>query len=822
MRSPLRTPRISVTTTSPWLACFKFTVAALLIFAFTAVPVRAQDGVWTTASSLPAPQGDSEAAVIDGELYSLDPASRTELFVYDPTNNTWISVAPIPSAMSSGFGAAVGDKFYIVGGCAPNGDCNSPTSAMQIYDASSNTWSSGPSAPVALSQRAGGVINGKIYVAGGSRGNFPGGGSNELDVFDPVAGTWTIKSPMPTPRLGAFSAVVNGKLYVAGGISENVPQGTIYSTLEIYDPATDTWAAGTSMPNPEYDGQGAEANGFFYIAGGVTGIVNNEEVFTNAAYAYNPGSDNWSSVTPIPVVGGVAGSNVLANINGRLYLVGGLNSSAVLSSIEVFTPSMTSGFAQLNGGNTFTGSQTINGTVSATSFAGDGSGLTGVNAQTAGTAFGLACTACVTNTMVNFNYALSNAPGGDAVNALMLGGYPASFFATASGDPNYAPASGSGSYVSKSGDTMTGTLNLPANGLLAGTNQFVLAGGFAGVGTASPITPFDARRNGSALANGSIASDSNAVGYFENNGNATNVWLNVKAASSGGTDENYYFALNGAYVAGLRYNVSGDYLALFHNHNNSNNLGNESFVLKNGNVGIGTTSPQATLEVNGTAQFDSSVTFAAGQAFPGTGTITGLTAGTGLTGGGSTGNVTLNVNQGIVAFQTDLSNGVTTAENFATSAASAAQTNAITAAETFSNSTFVPLAGGTMTGTLNTPAVNVSGNAAVTGATTTGNLAIGNSGTPITKHISMVFQNVAFNTKLSPTTCTMWNGAATAFPAAADGDTVAAGLGSSLMNVDVVFSAWAVNGGVEVRICNPTGKPVTLASGNVRIDLWKH
>ena len=80
-------------------------------------------------------------------------------------------------------------------------------------------------------------------------------------------------------------------------------------------------------------------------------------------------------------------------------------------------------------------------------------------------------------------------------------------------------------------------------------------------------------------------------------------------------------------------------------------------------VGIGTTTPAAKLDVHGTANFTGLITFAAGQTFPGVGTITGVTAGTDLIGGGSSGGVTLNVDTtkvvtGVVA-GTDLIGGGT-------------------------------------------------------------------------------------------------------------------------------------------------------------------
>lgn len=54
------------------------------------------------------------------------------------------------------------------------------------------------------------------------------------------------------------------------------------------------------------------------------------------------------------------------------------------------------------------------------------------------------------------------------------------------------------------------------------------------------------------------------------------------------------------------------------------------------------------VHVNGTAKFGGFVTFAAGQTFSGSGEISGITAGTDLTGGGTTGNVTLNLDTTLV------------------------------------------------------------------------------------------------------------------------------------------------------------------------------
>ena len=110
-------------------------------------------------------------------------------------------------------------------------------------------------------------------------------------------------------------------------------------------------------------------------------------------------------------------------------------------------------------------------------------------------------------------------------------------------------------------------------------------------------------------------------------------------------------------------------------------------VTRSGLVGIGTTTPGATLEVNGTGKFDGGVAVAgltagncvqagaggfltttASPCGSGGGTITGVTAGTDLTGGGTSGNVTLNLDTTKVATLAASSNAFTgsiTASSFA-------------------------------------------------------------------------------------------------------------------------------------------------------------
>jgi N-acetylneuraminic acid mutarotase len=108
------------------------------------------------------------------------------------------------------------------------------------------------------------VISGKLYVAGGNNGSSAA--SATLDVYDPATNTWATMAGMPTARRGgAGGAVIGGTLYVIGGRNA---AGDYIRTVEAYTPATNTWVTKTPLPEAR-SGLGVVAsNGVIFAVGG--------------------------------------------------------------------------------------------------------------------------------------------------------------------------------------------------------------------------------------------------------------------------------------------------------------------------------------------------------------------------------------------------------------------------------------------------------------------------------------------------------------------------------------------------------------------------
>jgi N-acetylneuraminic acid mutarotase len=149
--------------------------------------------------------------------------------------------------------------LYVYTVCATSGE------QLFRYDRATNTWITLARPPTSHAHGAGGAIAGKLYLAGGYR--IEGGvykAHAQLDIYDPATNTWTTGAPMPQRAQDAASAVLNGKLYVAGGTSYPVE----LATLMVYDPVTRSWTTKASLPASRSQAAGAAAGGLFFVIGG--------------------------------------------------------------------------------------------------------------------------------------------------------------------------------------------------------------------------------------------------------------------------------------------------------------------------------------------------------------------------------------------------------------------------------------------------------------------------------------------------------------------------------------------------------------------------
>lgn len=201
------------------------------------------------------------------------------------------------------------------------------------------TWSRGPNLPVALGEVAGGVIGNTMYVVGD--------GSGKTLAYDLNTNSWRDNlAQRPVPAKDQLAEVVNGKLYVFGGVRYPTVQQQALSTLQIYDPATNSWSFGASTLWPVFAAQTAVINGQIYVAGGVT----QGNVTTNRVMRYDPLTNTWTERAPMPQ----GRNSAPAGTDGsRLFLFGGRDGGDEpgngFNTVQIYNPSTNSWLSSASG-----------------------------------------------------------------------------------------------------------------------------------------------------------------------------------------------------------------------------------------------------------------------------------------------------------------------------------------------------------------------------------------------------------------------------------------------------------------------------------------
>lgn len=161
--------------------------------------------------------GGFTAKNVEGEPHDL--WSQAGVACYRVADKKWREMSPLPQPRSSFDAAVLGDRIYVVGGWQMAGD------AEPVWHKTAYAWDLGGDEPrwTAIAQppfqrRALSVAahNGRIYAIGGMRPE--GGPTTRVDVYDPSDDSWSQGPSLQGVAMDGFGSsafAAGGRLYVS-------------------------------------------------------------------------------------------------------------------------------------------------------------------------------------------------------------------------------------------------------------------------------------------------------------------------------------------------------------------------------------------------------------------------------------------------------------------------------------------------------------------------------------------------------------------------------------------------------------------------------
>ena len=290
------------------LALLLAIIVLLFPLVLAVVDVKAEENSWITLAPMPTPRSGFGLAVVEDKIFAIGGYKDGEYLgineMYNPETDTWINKAEMPTPRSGFAIAVVENKIHAIGGAT---GVFSSTSVHEIYDPVTDTWTSRGNSPLYFrSGITANVVDNKIYViSGGTTPARPWINTNENNVYDPETNNWTTVAPIPTAVFDYGSATLDNKIYIFGGRS--IPDDITYSLTQIYDPQTDTWSLGASVPvalsgSGVASTTGVQAPKRVYLFNGYKcegdgGFYYSEDVYVTLVY--DPKLDTWDSTAEV-------------------------------------------------------------------------------------------------------------------------------------------------------------------------------------------------------------------------------------------------------------------------------------------------------------------------------------------------------------------------------------------------------------------------------------------------------------------------------------------------------------------------------------------
>ena len=312
-----------------------------VVFILLRMPIASfAGGDWELITQLPTERRGFAAAVVANRVYLIGgslikdvkrglrdpgPFGISTVEEYDPQTNTWRPRADMPTPREYPKVAVVDGIIYVFGGSS--GKDNKIENLkfpvrVEAYNPKTNRWIRKKDMPVSRINFGLGVVAGKVYLIGGATG-FGGGHKQRMDrvdVYNPSADLWGTALNMPTRRGPGDVAVINNRLYVMGGAGwPPAGAGPHLKIIEEYDPISRQWQQKPDMLDLISRFSTVVVRDEIYLIGGFHPLIGPREYLATVD-VYHPRTEAWDTIPELPSPLSPIDAAV---VNGKIYVFGG-------------------------------------------------------------------------------------------------------------------------------------------------------------------------------------------------------------------------------------------------------------------------------------------------------------------------------------------------------------------------------------------------------------------------------------------------------------------------------------------------------------------
>jgi N-acetylneuraminic acid mutarotase len=313
-------------------------------------PLSAGGGAWAPSGTLATPRFYHTATLLqDGTVLVVGGYNGSSTFAsaerYYPASGTWVPAGSMATARLSHSATLLPNgKVLVAGGIIYTGSAGTLTNTTELYDPSANSWSAGPPLTLGVRSSHSAVLlgSGKVLVVAGLQSYPDCTYRATAELYDPATNTWAATGSLHLARSSATTTLLaSGKVLLAGGPQNGCPTpNSGLNEAEVYDPVSGTWAVTGTLSLPRFNNSITRLpNGKVLLAGGyaAVGTIATADLFDPTTGSF---SLTGSLATARAATGG-SGDNGDSPLlqNGQVLFAGGYTSAgSILGNTELYNP----------------------------------------------------------------------------------------------------------------------------------------------------------------------------------------------------------------------------------------------------------------------------------------------------------------------------------------------------------------------------------------------------------------------------------------------------------------------------------------------------